>query len=284
MDAEIRFEGVSFRYADDEEPAPSASGEPIPSGDEPAPQAPSPVLFRGLDLELPPGVVSFIGQNGTGKSTLLLLASGRLLPTEGRVLIRGRDSRELTDESDRQSLVSFVYQNMEFETEQPIGELLRYVRDHGLKPEEDGIEELVEVFELGRVLRRRTQEVSKGELQRAILAFSLLYGSPILVMDEPIFALEEPQKKRVMEYLCERVRRDGLSLYYSLHELDLSREYSDYLLLFFRDGPPRLGVTSEMFNRKTIEEAYEVPFDFLKRREEIYRSYLTELLKVRRKG
>ncbi len=260
MDTEIRFEGVSFRFED---------------GDVD--------VVHGLDLELPGGVVSLIGQNGTGKTTLLLLASGRLLPTEGRVLIRGRDTRELTEESERQSLVSFVYQNMEFETELPIGELLSYVREHGLQPDKGNIEELIDVFELGPVLGRRTQEVSKGELQRAILAFSLLYGSPILAMDEPIFALEDRQKKRVMEFLLGRVRRDGLSLYYSLHELDLSREYSDYLLLFFRDAQPRLGPTSEMFNRQTIEQAYEIPFDFLKRREELYRSYLTELLRVRRK-
>jgi len=125
MDAEIQFENVAFQYKDDEEPAPTVSDESTSTGEPPAPQAPSPVLFQGLDLALPRAVVSFIGQNGTGKSTLLLLASGRLLPTEGRVLIRGRDSRELTDEADRQSLVSFVYQNMEFETDQPIGELLR---------------------------------------------------------------------------------------------------------------------------------------------------------------
>jgi len=263
MEPEILFEGVSFRY---------------PDGDRD--------VFTRLDLALPRGVVSLVGQNGTGKSTFLLLASGRLLPTAGRVLVRGRDTRELGDEEERQRLVSFVYQNLEFETEEPIGLLLETVAGSGVRPEASAalIPELVDVFELEPVRSRRTQEVSKGELQRTILAFSLLYGSPILAMDEPIFALEDGQKKRVMEYLCAYARRGGASLFYSIHELDISREHSDSILLFPKNGAPRIGPTAEIFTRETIEQAYEAPMDMLKRREALYRRYLVELLKVRGEG
>jgi iron complex transport system ATP-binding protein len=258
MKGEISFQNVSFRY-------------PEETSD----------VFCGLSLELPGGVVSLIGQNGTGKSTLMLLAAGSLLPTSGRVLMRGTDTRELPDEEGRHRLVSFIYQNMEFETEDSIGGLLELVYRNGYheKKRPDFIPELVEVFELGAFLRRKTQEVSKGELQRAILAFSLLYGSSILMMDEPIFALEEPQKKRAMEYLTGYARREGISLYYSLHELALSEAYSDSIILFSRGKPPRIGPTAELFTRDTIEKAYEVPLVMLKRREEVYRKYLVELMK-----
>jgi ABC-type cobalamin/Fe3+-siderophores transport system ATPase subunit len=260
MNAEIVFEKVSFRYPESEHD-----------------------VFTGLDLTLPPGIVSLVGQNGTGKSTLLFLASGRLVPTAGRVLIRGTDTRALTDDDSQRVLVSFIYQNMEFETDETIGSLLVYVRDHGLLDPwaPDPIPELIDAFELRPILGRRTQEVSKGELQRTILAFSLLYGSPLLVMDEPIFALEDRQKTAVMEFLARRVRAGDVSLYYSVHELDISERYSDFIVLFSREGPPRVGPTREIFTRETIERAYEVPFDFLKKREELYRSYLVKLLRVK---
>ncbi len=272
MEPEIVFEEVSFRYPDGD-------------GD----------IFTGLDLALPRGIVSLVGQNGTGKSTLLLVASGRLLPTHGRVLIRGRDTRDLQDEAERQKLVSFIYQNMEFDTEEPIGRLLSFVHANGLhapgrqdpaaeRMPRITVAELVDVFELSPVLGRRTQEVSKGELQRTILAFSLLYGSPLIAMDEPIFALESHQKQNAMDYLSLRARQEEMSLYYSVHELDISQKYSDYILLFSREAPPRLGKTSEIFTRETIEKAYEVPFDMLKKREELYRKYLVELLRVRGEG
>jgi len=260
MTPEIVFENVSFRYEDGEAD-----------------------VFAGLDIALPPGVVSLVGQNGTGKSTLLLLASGRLLPTKGRVLIRGRDTRTLSKEEDRQALVSFIYQNMEFDTDEPIGRLLHVVKAGGRLRDDPGdpVAGLVEVFELQPILGRRLQEVSKGELQRTILAFSLLFGSPLLAMDEPIFALEDRQKTTAMAYLAGLARAGRLSLYYSVHELEISAEHSDFIVLFSRGAPPRIGPTGEMFTREVIEEAYEVPFHMLKKREELYRKYLVELLRVR---
>jgi ABC-type cobalamin/Fe3+-siderophores transport system ATPase subunit len=260
---EIVFESACFRY-------PESTAD----------------IFAGLDLELPPGIVSLVGQNGTGKSTLLLLAAGRLLPTEGRVLIRGVDTRTLPTEKDRQKLASFIYQNMEFETDETIRQLLEFVREsgHGEKGSRALIAELVDMYELAPVLGRRTQEISKGELQRTILAFSLLYGSPILAMDEPIFALEDRQKKTVMAHLAGLARSGAVSLYYSVHELDISRDYSDHIVLFSKDAPLRIGPTSEIFTREVIEKAYEVPFDMLKKREELYRKYLVELLRVRGEG
>jgi ABC-type cobalamin/Fe3+-siderophores transport system ATPase subunit len=234
------------------------------------------LVFRDFSLELPRGVTTLVGQNGTGKSTLLLLASGILLPVDGRIAIQGVDTRELREEKDRQRYVSFVYQNMEFETEEPIGALLEYVHSHGYHEHKDPalLKELVELCELQKLLGKRTQELSKGELQRTIVAFSLLYGSRILMMDEPIFALEERQKTRLMEFLVDYVHRQALSLLYSVHELEISRKYSDYLLLFYKNGPPRLGPTGELFRREEIEKAYQVPYILLKRKEALIRESL----------
>ena len=125
--------------------------------------------------------------------------------------------------------------------------------------------------------------MSKGELQRAILAFSLLYGSPLLAMDEPIFALEDRQKQRpwptlrgwrarASEHLLLGARAGHLAGILGLHPPVLP------------GGTAAIGPTSEMFTREIIEKAYEVPFHMLKKREELYRKYLVELLRVRGEG
>jgi ABC-type cobalamin/Fe3+-siderophores transport system ATPase subunit len=242
-------------------------------------------VFKNLSLELPDGVISFIGQNGTGKSTLLLLAGGRLIPNEGSVLIDGRDTREFKTEEERAEYAAFIYQNLEFENEEPVGELLRFVYENGFYKEKDFsfIDELVEVFELARCLSLKTQELSKGELQRTILAFSLLYGSKYLLMDEPIFALEEYQKQRALSYLTDFVKKKNVKLYYSLHELDLSEKYSDHVLIFYNKKPPSLGRTSDLFKKEIIEEAYDVPFDLLKNKESIFRDTLIKFDELHRK-
>jgi iron complex transport system ATP-binding protein len=260
----VGFEHVSFHYEDDE---PGAGQD----------------IFSDLTREVPAGVTSLVGQNGCGKSTFLLLAAGALLPTKGTVRLRGEDTANLRDEEERHRIASIVYQNLEFETEKPIGELLHEVHSRGFRKDKsaDFVRELIDVFELAPFLGRRTQEVSKGELQRTILAFSLLYGSPILLMDEPIFALEDPQKERVMKYLCAYVRKNHLCLLYSLHELDLSQRYSDFLLLFSPGAQPQIGRTEDMFTRDKIEQAYQVPFVMLRRKEEVFRRRLMEAAQAR---
>ncbi len=244
-------------------------------------------VFENLSLELPAGIVSLLGQNGTGKSTFLLLAGGSIVPDEGTVMIDGMDTRELREESERQRYTSFIFQNMEFETEKTIGDLLPYVYENGFhaKKAKGFTDELVKVFELESCLTKRTQEVSKGELQRTILAFSLLYGSRILLMDEPIFALEPYQKEMVMDFLVNYARSNGLSIYYSVHELDLSEKYSDYLMVFYKDHPagetPRIGVTKELFQHDLIEQAYEAPFVMLKNREALFREHMKQIRGMR---
>jgi ABC-type bacteriocin/lantibiotic exporter with double-glycine peptidase domain len=112
------------------------------------PEADTPV-FRDLSLNLPGGITSLVGQNGTGKSTLLLLAGGNIVPQEGRVLIHDVDTRDIRDPAIRQKYVSFIYQNMEFETEEKIEPLLHYVYENGHceQKNDDFISTLVKVFE-----------------------------------------------------------------------------------------------------------------------------------------
>ncbi len=251
---DVRLTGVSFTYPETEKP-----------------------IFSDLSLSLPRGLVTLVGQNGTGKSTLLLLASARLSPSSGRVEILGRDSRELSEETERNRYVSFIYQNMEFETEEPIGALMEFVHEHGFHATRDPglIKVLASVLELEGVLNKRTQEVSKGELQRAIIGFSLLYGSHIIMMDEPIFALEDRHKLQVMGFLREYARQRGISIYFSVHEFEISREYSDWTLLFAKDRSIRLGPTEEILTRENIEQAYEIPYGMLYRKEHLYREALS---------
>mgnify|MGYP006291202137 FL=1 len=243
-------------------------------------------VFSGLDLTLPRGVLSFVGQNGTGKSTLLLLIGGRVLPQTGTVTLLDKDTKELqhTDETEKNRYASFIYQNMEFETEEPIGDLIDYVYENGFYDtfDPDFKKELIEVLELESFLNKKTQEISKGQLQRTIIAFSLLYGSKTILMDEPVFALEDYQKERVMEFLTEYAREYDIPVLYSAHELDLTKKYSDYIVLFYKDGTMRVGTTEELYKSDIIEKVYETPFSMLKLKESMFRSDLLTISKAAR--
>ncbi len=245
-------------------------------------------VFSELSLELPDGVMSLVGQNGSGKSTLLLLAGARLFPARGTVTLLGSDTRMFVGavedpelEQRRNELVSFVYQNMEFETHDSIGDLMEFVYENGFHGDRSPsfLGELQRTLELDGVLEKRTQQLSKGQLQRAIIAFSMLYGSRIIMMDEPVFALEEYQKHRAFELLTDFAARTGTSVYYSVHELELTRKYSQYMALFYSSDTVCIGPTEELYSRENIEEAYQVPMDMLHRKEGLYREALLKLSK-----
>lgn len=282
----IRFEDVSFFYSQveqDEEPTldPDARREPSPAVEDPGSVT---QVFSGLTLDLPEGVTSLVGQNGIGKSTFLLLAGGRLLPTTGRVRIEGTDTAELAGqgpevEERRNRLASFIYQNMEFETEEPVGELMEFVLENGYhgEPPAGFLEEVRSALDLSPLLDKKTQELAKGQLQRVIIAFSLLYGSKVILMDEPVFALEEERKERVFEYLMSYSQRHGVSIYYSAHDLHLTEKYSDNLMLFWKNGDLQMGPTEELFTRENVEQAYQVPFHMLYRKEYLFREMLMKI-------
>jgi len=249
----IKFKNVSFYYDD--------PGKPI---------------FEKLSLELPTGVISLIGQNGTGKSTFMLLAGGRLLPQTGDVFINGDNTKEILSESKRNHLASFIYQNMEFETEQTIGELFKIVFVNGAhdSSKTNLLDELITEFELEKIVNRNFHQTSKGEMQKINIVFSLLYGSPIIFMDEPIFSLEDHWKDRVLNYLRNYAHKHGVTLYYSIHELDLSRKYSDMGILFFKNGQISYGPADKLLSKENVEEAYQVPMELLYKREQLFRNHL----------
>lgn len=235
-------------------------------------------VFTGLNLSLNEGITSLVGPNGSGKTTLMLLAGGRLMPDAGEVTIFGRKSSLFSDEESRNMLVSFVYQNMEFETEDPVDSLMEQIYAGGAHDDgEDLPAELLRRFELEEDRGKRTQELSKGALQRTIVAFSLLYGSPLVMMDEPLFAVEPRMRELIMDYLSAYAAEYRTSFVYSAHELPLTRKYAEEALLFTKGGRIIQGPPAEILTEAHLEEAYGIPAAMLGEKESLHRKHLTEI-------
>lgn len=242
------------------------------------PQHDDNIIFDGLTLSLDCGITSLCGQNGTGKSTFFLLSSGMALPVDGRVTIYDKDTSLIKDDiKAKQELVSYAFQNMEFETDDKTGDLLNYVYSEGFHSNKDGrlVDDIKKHLNLNNLLNKSVNILSKGEMQRVIVAFSLLYGSKIIMLDEPVFALEDRDKTAVFDFVTDYVRRSGLSLLYSAHELELTRKYSDKMLLFYKNGKVVHDTTESLFTTKNLEDAYEVPYAMLKQKETLYRETLS---------
>lgn len=234
-------------------------------------------VFKNFSLDIPEGVTTFIGQNGTGKSSLMLLAAGRIIPEEGEIELLGKNTKDIADEEELNQLASVIYQNMEFDTDETIGNLLDFVYrsgHHSESADKELIDEIVDVMDLQDSLDKKTNIASKGEMQRVVMAFALLYGSPIIFMDEPVFALENHQKDRVFKYVTEYAKNHGRHVIYSIHDLDISKKFCDNVVLFKKDGTAEVGPKDIMLEKDKLEEAYQVPMHLLYEREKLNRETL----------
>lgn len=287
----IQFEDVTFVYppTDEEDSQEEATLKPI---------------FHHFTASLPGGFVSLVGPNASGKSTFMLLAAGRLLPQRGKIHLLGQDTSQLTEEQ-RSQYASFIYQNMEFDTEEPVAQLLQQVYSNGLfsgsyQPvkenfqlkknfngaEEDTtkdvptykdlLEQVIHVLELDELKEKPLKTLSKGQMQRVILAFSLLYGSKSIFMDEPFFAVETTHKHKILSFIKNYCRDFSITVYISMHELELTRIYPDNVLLFYPNRDMDFGSPEEILTPQALEKAYGVPVAMLKDAETFTRKNLQE--------
>ena len=264
----IDFNDVSFSY-------------PVEEGEDALPP-----VFDHFTGSIPGAFTSIIGPNGCGKSTFMLLASGRIQPANGKIYLLGQDVNTLAEEK-KNLLASMIYQNMEFESEDKVEQLLSYVYQNGaLKANAKGIKgsdlfsEVVDTFELSSVMNHGLTQISKGENQRVLLAFSLLYGSASVFMDEPLFAMEDKQKMSALEYLRAYSMETKTPMFISMHELDLTRMFAEKVLLIHPNRDMSYGTVEEVMTNDELEKAYGIPASMLKHNESLPREELAEQVKL----
>ena len=290
----LTFDNVSFTYP--------LMGDEIETDENGKPILPSPV-FDYFTATLPGGFTSLIGPNASGKSTFMLLAAGRVKPQQGKVYLFGKDIAALS-EVERNNYASFIYQNMEFEQDDAVKALLEQVqaagesRDSGAantagqksgsteagattrkgisSPALPALNDVISVFELEKLLDKKLNGISKGEMQRVLMAFAVLFGSKSIFMDEPMFAMQDDQKHKAMEYLRDYSIKNDIPIFIAMHELELSRRYAQNVLLFHPNRDMDFGTPEEVLTNEALERAYGVPAALLRETEELNKKSLRE--------
>ena len=175
-----------------------------------------PPLFEGLNLELASGAyVAIMGESGVGKSTLLNLLAGLDEPDTGRVILEGRDLRELSDDARtflRRRHVGFVFQafhvlpylTVEQNVSLPL-ELLGVVKSERAVR----VAQMLEAVGLAAAARRRPRELSGGELQRVAIARALVHRPRLVLADEPTGNLDPRTAALILALLRSQIKANA---------------------------------------------------------------------------
>jgi molybdate transport system ATP-binding protein len=161
-----------------------------------------------------PGITALFGRSGAGKTTLMHLLAGLLKPDSGSIALDGEplfDSTRAIDQPAEARRLACVFQDLRLFPHLDVQGNL----DYGLRrarrgPQAIGSDRVIELLELAPLLHRRCWQLSGGERQRVALGRALLAQPRLLLLDEPLSALDAPRRAEVLPYF-ERLR-DELAL------------------------------------------------------------------------
>ncbi len=172
-------------------------------------------------LDIPSqGVTALFGLSGSGKSSLINLVSGLINPDEGCITLNDNvlfDAEEGICLPPNQRNIGYVFQDARLFPHYTVKGNLRYGMRNTSKEEFDYI---VELLGIGHLLKRYPITLSGGEKQRVAIGRALLTDPEILLMDEPLSALDLPRKRELLNYLERLSKEINIPILYVTHSLD----------------------------------------------------------------
>jgi iron complex transport system ATP-binding protein len=246
-DVRLSVEQVSYAYA------------PNPS------QAPL-FTLEAMSFQAKPGeLVAILGPNASGKSTLLKLISGALLPLSGRIFLNGFETHGLPVKTraqrialvQQESRLLFPSRAWEFvmQGRHPYGGGLRFESEADILIANNALAQ-VGATELAD---RWMDKISGGEKQRVILARALAQQPLLLLLDEPTLHLDIGAQVDLLESLRRLAAQNRYTVVVVTHELNLAGEYADQVVLLQRGKCLRVGPPATVLQREILEQVFQAP-------------------------
>jgi putative spermidine/putrescine transport system ATP-binding protein len=212
------------------------------------------VAVDRVDLEIAPGeFFTLLGPSGSGKTTTLRLIAGFERPDQGRIELHGRDvTRVAPYERD----VNTVFQDYALFPHMTVGENVGYglrVKGVGRRERAKRVAEALELVQLPGVAARKPIQLSGGQRQRIALARSLVNRPRVLLLDEPLGALDLKLRQE-MQVELKRIQQEvGLTFVYVTHDQEEALTMSDRLAVFNEGRIEQLGAPADVYERPATE-------------------------------
>jgi putative spermidine/putrescine transport system ATP-binding protein len=212
------------------------------------------VAVAGIDLDVAPGeFFTLLGPSGSGKTTTLRLIAGFERPDAGLIELHGRDvTRVAPYERD----VNTVFQDYALFPHMTVAENVGYgLRVKGVPRRERSqrVAEALELVRLPHVAARKPIQLSGGQRQRIALARALVNRPRVLLLDEPLGALDLKLRQE-MQIELKRIQQDvGLTFIYVTHDQEEALTMSDRLAVFNDGRIEQLGAPAQVYERPATE-------------------------------
>ena len=208
----------------------------------------------GVDLEVQPGeFFTMLGPSGSGKTTTLRLIAGFEQPDEGRVLLSGTD---VTAQPPYVRDVNTVFQDYALFPHMSVAENVAYglrIKRVPRAERRKRVEEALELVRLAGLGPRRPGQLSGGQRQRVALARAIVNEPRVLLLDEPLGALDLKLRQE-MQIELKRIQQEvGITFVYVTHDQEEALTMSDRLAVFNEGRIEQVGAPAEVYERPGTE-------------------------------
>lgn len=199
------------------------------------------------------GITALFGPSGAGKTSVINMVAGLTRPDRGRIVVRDRvlfDSRRGVDLPPEKRSIGCIFQDGRLFPHLTVRSNLSY----GMKLVPAcrrliGLDQVVNLLGIERLLDRRPAKLSGGEKQRVAIGRALLTSPQLLLMDEPLSSLDEARREEILPFVAKLPRAFSIPILYVTHSVDEIRRLADCLVLMEAGRSVAAGAAAELMNR-----------------------------------
>lgn len=208
------------------------------------------VAIDNISLRIQKGeFITFLGPSGSGKSTTLYAIAGFIEPDAGDVLLNGRS---LVGMAPNHRDIGMVFQRYTLFPHLTVAENIAFplrVRRRPKAEIADKVKRMLELVHLTPMHGRKPGQLSGGQQQRVALARALAYDPQILLMDEPLSALDKKLREDIQTEIKRIHTETGVTIIYVTHDQEEALRLSDRIVLFNHGGIEQVGSGEELYDQ-----------------------------------
>jgi molybdate transport system ATP-binding protein len=216
-------------------------------------------MLLNIDLSIEKGTfLNVYGKSGAGKTSLLRMISGLLAPDEGTLTVDGTawfDSKSKLDLAPQKRKVGMVFQDYALFPNMTVKENLLF----GLKKGQDVsiVDQLLEITDLGELQNQKPPFLSGGQQQRTALARALVQQPEILLMDEPLSALDTEMRIQLQQYILQVHREFSLTTILVSHDISEIIKMADRMVVLENGRIEKDGKPTEVFGHQEVSGKFQ---------------------------